>query len=372
MPAAKKGAKTAVYAVAGSDEAEVKRSARELAAKLMPEGGEFACDTIDGVADNADGACQRIHETIQALLTLPFFGAKLVWLKNANFFADSVTGRAESVLEAAEKLGDLLGEGLPENVTFLLSAPEIDKRRAFYKRLQKVGTVVVHDRLETGRAGWEEAAGDLAAERARERKLRFSGEALELFALLTGGDKRQIETELEKIDLYLGSSRRDVTLEDVRKLVPLSRAGVIFELGNAIAARDLQRCLKLLEQLLYQGETAMGILLATIVPTVRNLLLVKDLMERHRLRRPQQANYFANDLNRLPEEATAHLPRKKDGAINAYGLGVTAMHAHRYSVEELRRALGECLDANVALVSGGMEATVVLSQLVVRVVAARA
>ena len=78
--------------------------------------------------------------------------------------------------------------------------------------------------------------------------------------LLTGGDTRQIENELEKIDLYLGSER-SVTTEEVRQLVPLSRAGVIFELGNALAACDLDRALALVRGLLDQGETAIGILL---------------------------------------------------------------------------------------------------------------
>ena len=69
--------------------------------------------------------------------------------------------------------------------------------------------------------------------------MQFDEEALDLFVLLTGGDTRQIENELEKIDLYLGDERQ-VTVEQVRELVPLSRAGVIFELGNALAACDLR------------------------------------------------------------------------------------------------------------------------------------
>ena len=52
--------------------------------------------------------------------------------------------------------------------------------------------------------------------------------------LLTGGDTRQIDNELEKIDTFLGKDR-GVHVELVRELVPLSRAGVIFELGNALS-----------------------------------------------------------------------------------------------------------------------------------------
>src|SRR5450432_2109719 len=276
-------------AVVGSDESEVKRTAAQFADQLVsPDAGEFGRDIIDGAADHADQAVTRIHQTIEALMTLPFFGGeKMVWLKNANFLADNVLGRSAGVLEAVEKLQETLAAGLPENVKFLLSAPEIDKRRSFYKSLTKFGKVEVRDKLDASRNGWEEEAARSIGTRARERGLQFGAEALQLFTLFTGGDSRQIENELEKLDLFLGKSRRAITADDVRRLVPVSRAGVIFELGNAIAQCDLRRCLSLIDQLLNQGETAIGILLVAIVPTARNLLLVKDLMERHRLSRPQ-------------------------------------------------------------------------------------
>ena len=72
--AAAPGAKNAaVRVVAGSDEAEVKRRAAELAEEMAgPDAGEFGRDVIDGMADNADQAAGRIHETRQAMLTLPF------------------------------------------------------------------------------------------------------------------------------------------------------------------------------------------------------------------------------------------------------------------------------------------------------------
>jgi DNA polymerase-3 subunit delta len=359
-------------AVVGSDESEVKRAARDLAARLTPSGaGDFACDIIDGAVQYADDAASRIHATVEALLTFPFFGGeKLVWLKSANFLADDPMGRSATVLEALEKLTATLESGIPESTRFLLSAIGVDKRRSFYKGLAKLGKVEVFDKVDASKSGWEEEAAALAVERAADRGLQLGGEALELFTLSTGGDRRIIENELDKIDLYLGATRRLVSVEDVRKLVSLSRAGVIFELGNALAARDLPRSLALLDQLLFQGETAIGILIVAIIPTVRNLLVVKDLMDRHKLQRPAQPFFFGKALDRLPAGATAHLPRKKDGTVNAYTLGIAASHAHRYQLPELRAAMHACLEANVRLVSSSVDANVVLSQLLVRIVAA--
>src|ERR1700758_5786323 len=139
MPMTKTKSKSAnIYAVVGSDEAEVKRVAAELAQKLAPDdAGDFGLEVIDGVADNADQAAARIQSAIEALQTLPFFGStKVVWLKNANFLGDDPKARSAAVQSALEELSTLL-DGLGSDVTFLISATEVDKRRAFYKTLVK-------------------------------------------------------------------------------------------------------------------------------------------------------------------------------------------------------------------------------------------
>ncbi|HEX8281475.1 MAG TPA: DNA polymerase III subunit delta, partial [Chthoniobacterales bacterium] len=344
-----------IHAVVGSDESEVKRVAAELAAKLTPpDAGDFGLEVIDGAGDNAEQSASRVRAAIEGLQTLPFFGGKLVWLKNANCLGDTVIGRSAAVQGALEELGDVLEAGLAPDVTFLISATEVDKRRSFYKALSKRAELEVIDKLDASRSGWEEEATEIVRRRAKMRGLNFREDALDLFVLLTGGDTRQIDNELEKIDLYLGTTR-DVTDEEVRTLVPLSRAGVIFELGNALAACDLDRALALVRALLDQGETAIGILLVAILPTVRNLLLAKDLMERHRVPRPSAPFSFISSVNRLPASATEHLPRKKDGTVNAYALGIAAMSAHRFNTNQLVAGLEACLEANLQLVSSQLD-----------------
>jgi DNA polymerase-3 subunit delta len=369
MPKPKTKSATAnIYAVVGSDEAEVKRVAAELAEKMTPAGaGEFGLEIIDGAADNAEQAATRIGSAIDALQTLPFFGgAKVVWLKNVNFVGDDQKARSASVQSALEELCDVLDRGVAPDVTFLISATDVDKRRAFYKTLVKrAEDVQVFDRLDSGRAGWEEAATEIVRTHAEKRKLQFDEDALDLFVLLTCGDTRQIENELEKIDTFLGTDRA-VRVELVRELVPLSRGGVIFELSNALAARDLELALTLVRRLLEHGEKAIGILLAAIVPTVRNLLLAKDLMETHRLQRPHSPFQFISAINRLPASATDHLPRKKDGSVNAYALGIAAQHAHYFKMDELTEAMRACLEANVKLVTTQLDHEVVLTEVVMK------
>jgi DNA polymerase-3 subunit delta len=365
-----KAAGRKIYAVVGSDESEVKRSAAALAEKLAPAGlGDFGLDVIDGCADNADQAVARIRSAIEALQTLPFMGGtKLVWLKNANCLADTPIGRSAGVQSALEALCEIIKSDLADGITFLLSATEVDKRRSFYKSLAKCAELEVFDRLDSTRGGWEEEATEIVRARAVKRGLEFEEEALELFVLLTGGDTRQIENELEKIDLFVGSNRQ-VNAETVRELVPLSRAGVIFELGNALAQRDLERALSLIRRLLDQGETAIGILLVAILPTVRHLLLAKDLMERHRLPRPHAPFGFISMLNKLPETATQHLPRKKDGTISGYALGIAAQNAHQFETAILIEAMEACLQANLRLVTTQLDHELILTEIVVKLLA---
>ena len=408
MPKAKtKPASANIYAVVGSDEAEVKRMATELATNLTPPGaGDFGLEVIDGAADNTEQAAARIRSAIEALQTLPFFGStKVVWLKNANFLGDDPKARSTAVQSALEDLSELLDGGFDSGVTFLISAVDVDKRRGFYKMLVKRAELQVFDRLDSGRAGWEEEATEIVRLRAKKQKLEFDDDALDLFVLLTGGDTRQIENELEKIDTYcsagvgpveragvspgepkpgsspprvrpvtdrtpVGATARmvlpRVTIDLVRELVPLSRAGIIFELSNALALRDLELALTLVRRLLDQGEKATGILLVAIVPTVRNLLLAKDLMDRHRLPRPHSTFQFVSAINRLPERATEHLPRKKDGAINAYALGIAAQHAHHFETNQLINAMRACLNANVQLVTTQLDHELILTEVVVK------
>jgi len=367
MPKAKTKTATAnIRAIVGSDEARVKREAAELAQKLAPaEAGEFGLEIIDGTADNVDGAATAIRSTIAALQTLPFFGGgKLVWLKSANFLSDDVKGKSVNVLEPLEELGAILKGGLPDDVTFLLSAIDPDKRRSFYKTLTKLADTQIFDEPDLNRSGWEENAGEIVRTEAKKRSLEFEEEALELFVLSTGGDSGVVANELEKLVLYAPEGA--VTTEQVRALVPISRAAVIFELGNALARRDATLALNLVRDLLDQGETAIGILLATILPTIRNLLLAKDLMERHQLPRPHAPFAFISALNRLPAKETEHLPRKKDGTLNGYALGIAAMNAHRFETDQLVRGMEACLQANLELVTTQLDQELVLTEIVVK------
>jgi DNA polymerase-3 subunit delta len=355
-----------IHFVTGSDEAAVRHAAAALARELAPDADIFGMETIDGAVETAEAAAQSVQETVQALLTLPFLGgSKLVWLKNASFLADNVAGRSESVIAALENLCEVVGSGLTPGVSFLLSAPSADKRRAAFKALSKLSATQIHDLPHFGFEGGEETIVEWTSARVHERNLQLDPDAVEILAARVGLDTLQLESELEKLETAFGETRQ-VSADDVRILVPQTREGGIFDLSRAIEKRNLALALETLDQLLRQGESGIGILLAAVVPTVRNLLLAKDLLHRHRLLAPSQPQYFVAMLKRLPEDATSHLPRKKDGTLNTFFLGIAAINAAHFSLNELQEGFVACADANQRLLSGSLSEEVILAQLLIQ------
>jgi DNA polymerase-3 subunit delta len=352
-----------IHFVAGNDEAEVKKTALELSRRLAPDADAFGLEIVDGGVETVEAAGSRLRQTMDALATLPFLGGtKLVWLKSATFLADSVTGSSENTLSQVEKFCDFLEEGLPDGVSFLLSAVKPDKRRSAYKRLSKIANTTICDKPELGFGGGEEEIIDWTANEVRKRGLLISEPGIEVLASRVGLEPSRLRTELDKLETAFSTSQK-IGPSEVRDLVSATRQSGIFDLGNAIQARNLPLALATLDQLFRQGEKGVGILLASIAPTIRNLLVAKSLLVRHKLRPPSDAKFFGSSLSKLPPEETSHLPRKKDGGINAYGLGLAAIGSSKYSLEELQRGIQDCAAANWRLVTSQSSDQTILTRL---------
>lgn len=368
--AANEGNNSRIHFVTGSDESDVRRTAQGIAARLAsPDAGEFGLEIIESPADTVDCAVEMINETIQAVLTVSMFGGeKLVWMKGVSFLKDSPQGRSESVQTALEKLLKVLNEGLPNGITLLISAPEPDKRRAFYKSLMVIASTTLCDKPDFGFKATEEDLIEWVIDRCRERSVRIDKQAAVILTARIGANTGQLDAELAKLVTSAGEGSI-ITEELVRDLVPFTRAGGIFDLSNAINKRNLPLCIETLQQLRRQGENAIGILLAAIVPTVRNLLITKDLMHRHQIKPPAQPQFFGSELKKLAPEETSHLPRKKDGTLNTYGIGLAAVNAARFNRDHLITSFLACRDANASLLRGHGSEDTQLTQLIVRIVA---
>src|SRR6201981_1860128 len=85
----------------------------------------------------------------------------------------------------------------------------------------------------------------------REVKIEADG-ARELVDAL-GGDMMMISNELEKLILYVGEKRR-ITLGDVETMVLAAKQRSLYELTDAISAKERVRALEILDAILLSGE----------------------------------------------------------------------------------------------------------------------
>lgn len=361
------------FAIVGTDDGLVREKSLELYNQLT--GGTddgFTHETIDGTSDNSDSAYEICSSTVQALQTVPMFGGdKVVWLRNANFLGDTVTGRSQRTEAGVELLRKCIDDGLPNGVKLLLTAQGIDKRRAFWKFIQKTADVQSHDRIDTSRDGWQDEVAMLVVNKAANHGLEFDNDALEIFVMLAGEQSQQIGNELEKLDLYLGPERRMVTEDDVNQLVPLSRAAVVFEIGKAIQTGNVARAIQLIDQQLEADESAIGIMRASIIGVVRNLYMAKLVTQTFN---PPTGNYqgFAGALNRLPENDRAWLPQKKDGSgVNVFPIFLALQNSANFDLDKLQHVMEATLKADQSLVTTGLDHRLILHRLIAEIAAAR-
>jgi len=361
-----------IYLIGGADEFSIKETAAKLAEKLAPKkAGEFGLEIIDGSASNQDEALKVLSRVREALNTVGLFGGgdKLVWLKNTDLLADSPTTRAEAVKEALAELAELLKGGLGEGVVLLISAFGCDRRKTLYKTLEKVGEVQFFEALEEGKGDSDEEIEAFIQSRLRADGKTMTADAVLAFRELVAPSLREIANELEKLFIYVGK-RNEVTREDVRAICSVSRQAVIWELTDALGARRTTRAIAALESLLDAGEQPIGVLMM-LVAQFRLMLLARDLMQRKLIsvRDGPGGNFeFVKAFERLPDQATAHFPRTKDGALpNAWRLYRCALAARNFTTAELIRAMDLLLEANRQLVSTQLDDRLIIEEAIVKI-----
>lgn len=348
----------------GSDEGAAAAAAAQEFARLGGDGDGWGNETIDGSAATADEAVEILSRTMSGLQMMNMFGGrKVIWLKGANFLADSPQGaRSESVQQALEDLVDCLGN-LPADTYFILSAAEIDKRRSYFRKLGSVAECCEYTRIDISKPGWESELATLTVRLAKERGLSFESEALDLFVHRVSENSRQIANELDKLDVYLGTERRRVSRTDVELMVAVSRTGVIFEISRAIESGDCRRAVHLVNEQLNRGEQPVAIMRAAIVPTVRNRFTARLLIDSYKLPADNYRRCEAA-LAQLPPEARRLLPLKKDGSPNAFALFGAARSCGKLKLSKARRDLIACARADRALVSTGLDGRDLLLKLI--------
>jgi DNA polymerase-3 subunit delta len=368
-PAAKPSAP--VLLVFGEDEFAVKQRARQLYQQWTEELGGMDHEIIDAAVSNGGEALKALAKLRESLQTLPFFGGgKVVWLKNCNFFGEDRTASSQAVTETLAEIAQELKEFAWQNVRLLISAAKVDKRKVFFKTIDKVGTVESFAAWSVDDRDWAAQAEAWAGKGIRARQKTIAHEALAELINRVGPNARQLDTEVEKLSLYVGD-RKEIGLEDVAAICTRNKTARAFALGDALGDRDLPRLLKRLDEELWavkfdSQKSEIGLLYG-LISKVRALLLLKEMLREGWIKPDADYNRFKAQLERLPADQLPADRRFNPLALNPYVLYKALPQVKQYSQTELVHAMDLLLQCNQRLVSSRLDESLVLQQALVQI-----
>jgi DNA polymerase-3 subunit delta len=361
-----------VVLICGEDDYAVKQRAKQLYLQWSEELGGMDHEIIDATAANSGEALKALARLREALQTLPFFGgAKVVWLQDCNFLSDERTASAQAVTETLGEIAQELKDFSWTNVRLLISAGKVDKRKVFYKTIDKLGAVESFAGWSADDRDWADQAEATAREALRARKKEISDEALAELVSSTGPNVRQLHGEVEKLSLYVGD-RKEIEVADVTAVCTRNKTARAFALGDALGDRDLARLLRTLDEELWElkfdrQKSEIGLLYG-LIGKVRAMILLKEMLREGWIKPEGDYNRFKSQLERVPVAQLPEDKRYNPLSVNPYVLYKALPQSGKYSAAELVRAMDILLRCNQRLISSTLDEALVLQQALVEIV----
>ena len=237
------------------EEAYLKKQYKDKLTKAMlPEGDTVNYAYYEGKGTNP-------AELIDLAETMPFFAdRRLIVVENSGFFKN-----------VTPELADYI-KNMPETACFLFVESEVDKRGKMYKSVKDKGRAV-----EMGRQDEKTLLYWLAGMVKKEGKQIKESTARYLVAK-TGTDMENLEKEMEKLFSYtLGQT--EITVQDVDEICTTQVTNKIFDMVEAVAAKQQKQALDYYYDLLALKEPPMRILYL-LARQFKLLMEVKDLSGR--------------------------------------------------------------------------------------------
>lgn len=199
-----------------------------------------------------------IPQLIDQAETMPFFAEhRVILLENS--------GLAK---KTPEDLSEYLSN-IPEATVFIFLEKEVDKRTKLYKAAKAVGRDIEINMPD------ERTLFLWVAAKLKERGKQIKKDAWPEFLSMTNESMDNMANELDKLVDYIGDSNQ-ITAEDVHAVCTTQVESKIFDMINAIAAKDLRKTMDLYEDMLSAKEPAMRILYM-IVRQFRQMKIIKEL-----------------------------------------------------------------------------------------------
>lgn len=359
----------AIKLIHGTDEYLVSHHARNAVNALCPAAERaLGLETVNGTVKTIDEAMTALKTTLGALRTVGLFGGqKTVWFRDVSIFKDKVLSKNKEIKDLLAELAEDIKKELPEGHHLIISTFGVDKRSAFYKTCVAEAEVEVYDLPEQDykkRPIIRERAQRLFAKAGCQPK----GNALDLFLEKVGLDTRQLVMEAEKLILYIGE-RGEITAGDVKAITSSSAEAITWDFTDALGERRLDEALKILRQLIFQGESPVGVMFA-IENLFQSLTQFRSYIDLGWLKVGSgygaQAVQWGSDskMKELFDQLPAD-PRK----MHWFRVSKIGQQAKNYTAEELEGCRKRLLKTHEQLVSSGVSQNLILEMLVIKLIA---
>lgn len=264
-------------------------------------------------------------ELIDLSETLPFFKEKrMILVENSGFFKNSCDDLAEYMSQ------------VPESTCFVFVEEEVDKRSKLFKAAFRAGSAV---EFETPK---EDMLIRWILGRIQREGKKITQSVMQLFLSKTGSDMENIDKELEKLICYT-LDKTEISAADVEAICTGQTENKIFEMIDAISAKNQKKALDLYYDLLALKEAPMRILFL-IARQFQNLLLIKSMSAK---------GYPAVSIAK-----TAGMP--------SFAVQKNLRQAGAFKINQLKEAIEDCGQAEEDVKTGRMADQLAVELLIVK------
>lgn len=272
-----------------------------------------------------EGKDFTVEKLIDLGETFPFLASrKTILVENSGLFKSS-----------QEKLADYL-EHLPQTTFFLFVEKEVDKRGKLYKTCSKVGYCCEFNVQN------EETLKRWIVGRIHAENKQVTQRALDIFLDRCGCDMETISGELEKLLCYT-LDKEDINQADVEAICTRQIASRIFDMIEAIALKRQSVALDLYYDLIALKEPPRRILY--LITRQFHMLFQTKLLRQ----RGHDEKSIASKIGIQPFVAKKYMNQ-----------------ASRFTVEQLREAIEECVRAEESINTGKIAETLCVELLIIR------
>jgi DNA polymerase III subunit delta len=256
----------------------------------------------------------------------------------------------------ADRLIELVDSGPPPWGVLLLTAAHVDRRTRLYKKFADKAAVLdlSVERERGGRIDRSTLAQFIDRTLAEAGK-RIDPRAKEMLLARAGGQLWSFHQELEKLLLYVGDSPT-IGAGDVEKIVIDQGEGWIFDLTDALIARNALSALAQVERLMAQGSHPLA-LLGPIASSIRRLLIARQFMD-DQMRKSRRRVTPDEVVRSMPDEVT----RLLSSANAAYH---AVSKAQNFTAKKLERDLELIYETDLRLKSSGHSPRITMERLIV-------